>query len=204
MPWLRVAIAIIVVAGCAAPPPPLASSAAAIAPTSATPAPTTSSSAAPDLPGAKLFATLGCITCHSVTGELRVGPRLDGWFGRTIELNDGSTVVAEDAYFRESLRAPMVKVRAGYSPVMPVWATLSEGEVAALVAYIKAQPGAGCARFKDNYMAAVQQKEHRCVRDILLPKLSAGTLSPIEAPFLRDACAAVGDVDCEARAEKKM
>ena len=47
------------------------------------------------------------------------------------------TVLADDAYLQESIRAPSAAVVEGFQPIMPVSADLSEAEVAALVQFIK-------------------------------------------------------------------
>ena len=53
-------------------------------------------------------------------------------------LQDGSTVVADDAYIRDSILQPKKQVVAGYKPVMPSFeGVISEADLAELVAYIK-------------------------------------------------------------------
>ena len=53
-------------------------------------------------------------------------------------LQNGSTVVADDAYLRDSILQPKKWVVAGYKPVMPSFdGVVSEADLADLVAYIK-------------------------------------------------------------------
>ena len=97
-----------------------------------------------DLPpaelGKKLFASSGCTACHSLEGVNGVGPALNGIFGKTRELADGSTVVADEVYLRESITVSNAKIVKGYAPVMPVFkGVLNERQVDALVAFIKSQ-----------------------------------------------------------------
>ncbi len=95
--------------------------------------------------GEKIFAELGCATCHRTDTQGR-GPNLQGVFGRPVLLQDGRTVTADENYVRESILDPGAKVVNGFKPVMPTFQGLvSEEQVNALVAYVKSlsQPGAG-------------------------------------------------------------
>jgi mono/diheme cytochrome c family protein len=65
------------------------------------------------------------------------GPTWFGLYGENVELADGSTVVADDAYLAESILNPQAKEVAGFAPtVMPPFA-LSETDIANIVAYLK-------------------------------------------------------------------
>jgi cytochrome c oxidase subunit II len=86
--------------------------------------------------GKLLFTQLTCNTCHE--GDNPRGPSLVGIHGRTVSLADGSTVVADDAYLRESILQPNAKLVAGYQPLMPTYqGQVSEETVFKLVSYIK-------------------------------------------------------------------
>ena len=106
----------------------------------------------PVLAGEKLFVEKACATCHLPTGKGRA-PSLNGLYGNKVLLADGSTVIGDDAYIRESILQPQAKITAGYLPVMPTFqGQLTEEQILALTAYIKslqAQPvpaaGAGVA-----------------------------------------------------------
>ena len=90
--------------------------------------------------GATVFAQSGCAGCHTVTpnGASGVGPALHGLYGRQENLNDGTTVLADENYIRESIMKPLAKVVQGYSPVMPSYSgQLSEDELNAVVLYIR-------------------------------------------------------------------
>ncbi len=86
--------------------------------------------------GKGLFQSKVCFTCHSIDGTRMVGPSLKGLWGKDEKLADGSTVTVDDAYLRESMLEPMVKVVEGYPPAMPPQ-VLTEVELVALVAYIE-------------------------------------------------------------------
>jgi cytochrome c oxidase subunit II len=86
--------------------------------------------------GKKVAQTLGCIACHSIDGSKTVGPTWSGLYGKTEVLTDGSSVVADDDYLKESITNPAVKIVDGYPPVMQSYA-LNEEQLDALVALIK-------------------------------------------------------------------
>jgi cytochrome c oxidase subunit 2 len=87
--------------------------------------------------GEKIFAELGCVTCHRTDTQGR-GPNLQGVFGKPVLLADGRTVTADENYIRESILDPGAKVVNGFKPVMPTFQGLvSEEQLNALVAYVK-------------------------------------------------------------------
>ncbi len=87
--------------------------------------------------GERLFNRMACVTCHKPEGGGR-GPSLVGVFGRSVELADGTTVIADDAYIRESVLNPKAKVVAGYDPVMPTFqGQITEEGLLQILTYIK-------------------------------------------------------------------
>jgi cytochrome c oxidase subunit II len=96
--------------------------------------------------GQELFRRYGCSGCHDPGGTVRA-PQLQGLFGSPVPLSDGSVVVADERYVRDSILSPNAQVAAGYAPVMPTFAgQVSEDDLAKLVAYIESigpQPGEG-------------------------------------------------------------
>lgn len=85
--------------------------------------------------GRLVFLKNGCNACH-MAGNNQLGPSLYGLYGSEVKLKDGSTVIANEAYLRESIVEPTKKLVAGYSPVMVAY-KLPEEELNQLVAYIK-------------------------------------------------------------------
>ncbi|HEY0007835.1 MAG TPA: SCO family protein [Tepidisphaeraceae bacterium] len=84
--------------------------------------------------GRELFASVGCMACHA---KENIAPNLDGLIGREVKLADGRTIKADEAYVRESIVNPSVKVAAGYPQAMPAYAGhLTPEQVTALVSYI--------------------------------------------------------------------
>jgi cytochrome c oxidase subunit 2 len=87
--------------------------------------------------GEKIFAELGCSTCHRTDAQGR-GPNLQGVFGKPVQLEDGRTVTADENYVRECILDPGARRVKGFQPIMPTFQGLvSEEQVNALVAYIK-------------------------------------------------------------------
>lgn len=87
--------------------------------------------------GKRLFTDLGCVTCHQTDDSGR-GPSLVNVAGSAVELSDGSSVVADSAYLRESILRPQQRVTAGYQPIMPTYQGLvGEDQVLELIAYIE-------------------------------------------------------------------
>src|ERR1700739_2343841 len=106
--------------------------------------------------GEKIFAELGCVTCHRMDTQGR-GPNLQGVFGKPVLLADGRTVTADENYIRESILDPGAKVVNGFKPVMPTFQGLvSEEQLNALVAYVKSLSPAAEAATKTSAMAAPQ------------------------------------------------
>ena len=87
--------------------------------------------------GEQLFHRYGCSGCHEPGGTVRA-PNLSGVYGSPVPLSDGSVVVADERYVRDSILDPKREVAAGYQPVMPTFAgQVSEDDLAKLVAYIQ-------------------------------------------------------------------
>jgi len=88
--------------------------------------------------GAQLVTANGCIGCHSVTATpLPSAPTWFNLFGEEVELADGSEVIADEAYLRESILEPKAKEVKGYSPtIMPAF-NLTDDEITNIIAYIK-------------------------------------------------------------------
>jgi len=97
--------------------------------------------------GESLFQQLGCATCHRSDTQGR-GPNLAGLFGKRVAISDGTTVVADEGYIRESILVPTAKIVSGFKPIMPPFQGLvTEEQLNALVAYVKSlgQPSPGAA-----------------------------------------------------------
>jgi cytochrome c oxidase subunit II len=89
--------------------------------------------------GATVFRRAGCSGCHGPSASVHA-PDLDGLYGRTVHLSDGSTVTADERYLHDSILLPKTQIVAGYAPIMPAYSgQLSEEDVIALIHYIKSR-----------------------------------------------------------------
>lgn len=84
--------------------------------------------------GQEISIEEGCIACHTVDGSLGVGPSWQGMIGRIETLDDGSSIVVDEEYFRESVRYAKRKMVDGYPNVMPSY-FMDEEEIDALFAF---------------------------------------------------------------------
>ena len=101
----------------------------------------------PAAAGERLFTERNCATCHRADSGAR-GPVLGGIFGKRIALQNGETVMADEAYIRESILSPAARIVAGYQPIMPPYqGQLTEEQLLQLIAYIQSlsPPPAGTA-----------------------------------------------------------
>jgi cytochrome c oxidase subunit II len=87
--------------------------------------------------GNQLFIRYGCSGCHNDHGTVRA-PSLAGLYGSPVPLSDGTTVIADDRYIRDSILYPRQKIVASYDPVMPSFnGVIGEDDLLKLVAYIE-------------------------------------------------------------------
>jgi cytochrome c oxidase subunit 2 len=89
------------------------------------------------LAGERLFRDRGCSGCHGENSKFHA-PRLEGLYRKPVPLADGTFVIADDQYLRDSILQPAKQISAGYENIMPSYAgRLSEEEIMQLIAYLK-------------------------------------------------------------------
>ncbi len=97
--------------------------------------------------GRAVFEQLQCNVCHRVDADAAqpvTGPLLEGVYGRTVTLQDGQEVEADEQYLRTSILYPQEQIVQGYPPVMPTYqGQLTEDELMQLIAYLRSLGGAG-------------------------------------------------------------
>jgi len=87
--------------------------------------------------GNALFQQLACVTCHLDSGQGR-GPSLKDIFGKPVELADGSKVMVDEVYLRESILNSQAKIVKGFQPLMPTFQGLiSEEGLVALIEHVR-------------------------------------------------------------------
>ncbi len=90
--------------------------------------------------GRELAELNGCFKCHSIDGSAGDGPSWLGAFGEEVQLEDGSTLTADEAYLRNSILNPQEQIVAGFAGVnMPATfgRVLSEEDITAIIDFIK-------------------------------------------------------------------
>src|SRR5712691_3659410 len=76
----------------------------------------------------------GCNSCHNLDGTKSKGPSWKGIWMKQEKLNNGQTVLVDEAYVRESMMSPQAKVVNGFDPIMPTFqGLLKENEMKGLV-----------------------------------------------------------------------
>jgi len=91
----------------------------------------------PAAQGERLFANLGCNTCHKPEATGR-GPTLVGVYGTAVEMEGGERVTVDETYVRESIVDPRARIVSGYKPLMPTYRGLiGEQGLMNLIEYIK-------------------------------------------------------------------
>jgi cytochrome c oxidase subunit II len=95
--------------------------------------------------GAARFRQYGCSGCHGANASVHA-PKLEGLFGRRVQLSDGTSVVADERYIHDSVMLPKSQVVAGYAPIMPSFqGQITEEDLLDIIEYIKslrnANPG---------------------------------------------------------------
>jgi cytochrome c oxidase subunit II len=87
--------------------------------------------------GQKLYNKIGCNNCHADVSTVRA-PSLIGIFNTNRTFTDGSSLVANDEYLRESILRPWNHITAGYDESMPAYdGQINESDVLNLISYIK-------------------------------------------------------------------
>jgi cytochrome c oxidase subunit 2 len=87
--------------------------------------------------GERLFASLGCASCHNGSPDSH-GPSLAQVYGSKLQMSNGSFVTVDDAFLRDTILNPTMHQVAGYAPIMPTYqGQISEEGLIDLVEYIK-------------------------------------------------------------------
>jgi mono/diheme cytochrome c family protein len=88
--------------------------------------------------GERLYQAIGCMACHTTNGAAQLGPTWRGLFGSRRRFTDESSATADEAYLRESILEPAVRVVPGFEAPMPSYAgILDDTQIESLVMYIK-------------------------------------------------------------------
>jgi len=87
--------------------------------------------------GAARFRQFGCSGCHGPSANVHA-PRLEGLFGKPVQLQDGRTVLADERFIRDSVFLPNKEVPANYEPIMPSFrGQIDEEQMLEIIEYLK-------------------------------------------------------------------
>ncbi|GAB4423426.1 MAG: cytochrome c oxidase subunit II [Anaerolineales bacterium] len=90
----------------------------------------------PESRGEALITQNGCTACHSLDGSTLLGPTWLGLYNAEVELADGTTVIADDAFLTESIVDPQATIVAGFETVVMPSYQFTEDELADIIAYL--------------------------------------------------------------------
>jgi cytochrome c oxidase subunit 2 len=79
-----------------------------------------------------------CIACHTTDGTVRIGPSWQGIWGKESNFEDGTKLLVDENYIKESILDPGAKVVAGFPNAMTTYrGVFNDSEIDGLIAYIK-------------------------------------------------------------------
>jgi cytochrome c oxidase subunit 2 len=87
-----------------------------------------------------MYYRMNCLACHSLDGKAGTGPTFQDLWDRKSAMSDGTEIVVDEAYVRESIRMPNAKKVKGFeSAAMTQFteAMLSDDAVSDLIAFLK-------------------------------------------------------------------
>ena len=88
--------------------------------------------------GEMFYNQRGCAQCHSINGTIITGPSWRDMFGSTVPLADGTSVLADENYVRESILEPAAKIHRGFPNVMPSFkGALKDEDIDAIIWFMK-------------------------------------------------------------------
>ena len=91
----------------------------------------------PEGRGESLAVQNACTACHSLDGSAGQGPTWKGLYGSQVNLADGTTVIADDAFLKESILEPQAKIVAGFETVLMPPYQFTDEQIADIIAYLQ-------------------------------------------------------------------
>ena len=87
--------------------------------------------------GKEIATNQGCVACHSWDGTEIVGPTWMGLWGTNRLFEDGGSALVDEAFVKESIREPNLRIEVGFPPdTMPIL-PLTDQEIVHIIALIK-------------------------------------------------------------------
>ncbi len=133
--------------------------------------------------GEKLFVQFSCTGCHGEHAAVRA-PSLDGIYGKSVPLANGSMVQADDRYLYDSIVLPGAQVVAGYQNIMPTYkGSLTQAQLLELVAYIRSLGSTGVhEKGQESGDATTRQAIHEQQQRALKAQQETQEMSPRRSP----------------------
>ena len=91
----------------------------------------------PESRGQALVTQNACGACHTIDGSAGVGPTWFGLYDSQVELADGTSVTADDAFIRESILVPQATIVKGFETVLMPAYQFTDEQLADIIAYMK-------------------------------------------------------------------
>jgi len=151
--------------------------------------------------GEKIYNRVGCNNCHANVSTPRA-PSLLGIYNTKRVFTDGTSLVANEEYLRDSILHPWNHITNGYDESMPAYdGQLSESDVLNLIAYIKemgTSTGKSAPSSLGNAEGAATRATGHDVHDTLsVGAIQANVPDPNPTPTLRKDTPAVGAIAAE-------
>ncbi len=87
--------------------------------------------------GSELVVTKGCVGCHSLDQtQTSIAPTFKGLWGKTEVMADGTKVLVDEAYVKDSIKNPQAKIVKGFQPIMPTL-LVTEAELQQITEFLK-------------------------------------------------------------------
>jgi cytochrome c553 len=132
--------------------------------------------------GKSLYVTMLCATCHSSNGARLIGPTHLNLLGREETLADGSRIIVDEAYLRESILDPQKRIVKDFPPIMPAMKDkLTAAQLEDLIAYLKfLSPDAGKPTSRpDRSSGSILSNHESALAEIRSTVYSRFLLSPL-------------------------
>lgn len=86
--------------------------------------------------GRKIANASGCASCHGKNGQGVTAPSWQGIYDHEVELDDGTIVIADDAYLYDSITNPQAQIVKDFTIKMPK-NSLNDQQIELVIAYIR-------------------------------------------------------------------
>ena len=93
--------------------------------------------------GKALFQKMACVACHSegLKTDGMYGPPFQNLYKSERHFEDGTSIIADEKYIKESILSPALKIVKGYNEEMPSFVgVLSDSDIESIILHIKTLP----------------------------------------------------------------